>query len=56
MKFSLRHAIRWTVFISIITFVLAILFSVASNTLLNGLNWALGMLVVLVLVMIGIFF
>lgn len=56
MKFSLRHAIRWTVFISIITFVLAVLFSVASNTLLNGLNWALGMLVVLVLVMIGIFF
>lgn len=38
------------------TFVLAVLFSVASNTLLNGLNWALGMLVVLFLVMIGIFF
>ena len=35
---------------------LAVLFSVASNTLLNGLNWALGMLVVLFLVMIGIFF
>src|SRR5690606_10450463 len=56
MKFSLRHAIKWTVFISILTFVLAILFSVASNTILNGLNWALGMLVVLFLVMIGILF
>lgn len=56
MKFSLRHAIKWTIFISILTFTLAILFSVASNTLLNGLNWALGMLVVLFLIMIGILF
>lgn len=56
MKFSFRHAIKWCIFISILTFVLAVLFSVASNTLLNGLNWALGMLVVLFLVMIGILF
>lgn len=56
MKSSFRHALKWCIFITIVTFVLAVLFSVASNTLLNGLNWALGMLVVLFLVMIGIFF
>lgn len=56
MKLSWKHAIRWCIFISVLTFVLAVLFSVASNTLLNGLNWALGMLVVLFLVMIGILF
>ena len=56
MKFSFKTIIRWTIFITTLTFVLAVMFSVASNTLLNGLNWALGMLVVLLLVMIGIFF
>ncbi|GFR36790.1 hypothetical protein PRECH8_00860 [Insulibacter thermoxylanivorax] len=56
MKSSFKVIIRWTVFITTLTFVLAVMFSVASNTLLNGLNWALGMLVVLLLVMIGIFF
>lgn len=56
MKSSFKTIIRWTIFITTLTFVLAVMFSVASNTLLNGLNWALGMLVVLLLVMIGIFF
>jgi len=56
LKFSIRHSIRWSLFISIATLALAILFSVASTVALEGVAWGAGMLVVLVLVLIGVFF
>lgn len=56
MKFSIRNSIRWSIFISIVTFILACIFTVASTTLLEGVTWAIGMLIVIVLVFIGIFF
>lgn len=56
MKFSLNHSIRWSIFISAATFLLACVFSVASTVVLEGVAWGMGMVVVLVLVMIGIVF
>jgi len=56
LKFSIRHSIRWSIFISIATFLLACFFSVSSTILLEGFAWGAGMLVVLVLIVIGIVF
>jgi CBS domain containing-hemolysin-like protein len=56
MKYSLKHSSKWSLFISIVTFFLASVFTVASTTLLEGLSWGLGMLIVILLVLNGIFF
>lgn len=56
MKFSFRHSIRWSIFISVATLLLAIFFSVTSTIVLEGVAWGAGMLVVLVLVLIGVLF
>jgi len=56
LKFSIRHSIRWSLFISVATLALAIFFSVASTVALEGVAWGAGMLVVLVLVLIGVVF
>ncbi|HZG55381.1 CNNM domain-containing protein [Paenibacillus sp.] len=47
---------RWSIFISIITFVLASVFSVVSTAMLQGVVWAAGALIVLFIVCIGILF
>jgi CBS domain containing-hemolysin-like protein len=56
MKFSLKHSMKWSIFISIVTFILACIFSVTSTIVLEGTAWGFGMLTVLILVMIGIIF
>ncbi|HEY4551775.1 MAG TPA: hypothetical protein VIG80_01145 [Bacillaceae bacterium] len=52
----MRKSIKWSISIAVITFVLAAIFSIASNGVLNGVTWSLGLLVVLFIVLIGIFF
>jgi len=47
---------RWSIFISIVTFVLASVFSIASTATLQGVAWGAGMLIVLAIVLIGIVF
>lgn len=56
MKRLWKHSIRWSIFIFILTFVLACLFSVASSSVLEGVAWGIGMIIVIVIVLIGIFF
>lgn len=56
MKFSLRNSMRWSIFISVVTFILAFLFTVVSTALLEGVDWAIGMIIVVLLVCNGIFF
>ncbi|MBM7646316.1 CBS domain containing-hemolysin-like protein [Scopulibacillus daqui] len=56
MKVDIKKSLKWTISIAVITFVLAALFSVVSNILLNGVSWATGMIIVLGIVLIGIFF
>lgn len=56
MRFSLRNSFRWSIFISIVTFVLACLFTVASTSILVGVSWGVGMLIVIFLVITGIVF
>ncbi len=56
MKFSMRNSIRWSIFIFIVTFILACVFSVVSTTVLEGVGWGIGVLTVFFLVLIGILF
>ncbi len=56
MKFSLKHSIKWSIFISIVTFILACVFTVTSTTVLEGFSWGIGMLIVFLLICNGIFF
>lgn len=56
MKSLLNKSFKWSISIAVITFVLAAIFSIASNGILNGVNWSIGLLVVLFIVLIGIVF
>jgi len=56
MNETMKNSIKWSVSIAVITFVLAAIFSVASNMVLNGVAWYTGLVVVLIIVFIGIFF
>ncbi|NDI34230.1 hypothetical protein [Chengkuizengella sediminis] len=55
-KFSYRSSIRWSIAISIVTFIFACIFSIAATAILEGVSWALGMLTVFIIILIGIFF
>jgi CBS domain containing-hemolysin-like protein len=56
MKLFWKHSMQWSIFISIVTFVLASVFSVVSTAMLQGVAWAAGMVIVLLIVIIGIVF
>lgn len=56
MKLLFQKSIKWSSSIAVITLVLAAIFSVVSTFLLNGLTWAIGMLVVLFIVLTGVVF
>ncbi|MFI8576707.1 MULTISPECIES: hypothetical protein [Rossellomorea] len=56
MNETMKNSIKWSVSIAVITFVLAAIFSVTSNMVLNGVAWYTGLVVVFIIVFIGIFF
>lgn len=56
MKFSLKNSIKWSIFISGVTFGLACLFSIISNAMMDKAGLVSGIIIVLVIVCIGIFF
>lgn len=51
-----KDAINWSFTIAVITLVLAAIFSIVSTILLSGVTWGIGMIIVLIIVLIGIFF
>ena len=56
MKKILRESAKWTITITVITFLLAAVFTVVSTVALNGVGWISGLAIVLSIVLIGIFF
>src|SRR5699024_1727526 len=56
MKYMFKKSIKWSSGIAVITLVLAAVFSIVSTFLLNGVTWAVGLLVVLLIVLIGVVF
>lgn len=51
-----KDAINWSLAIAVITLVLAAIFSIVSTYLISGVTWAIGMVIVFIIVFIGIFF
>jgi len=56
MKPLWKHSMRWSIFISAATFILAAVFSVVSTAVLQGVAWSVGVAVVLFIVVVGIVF
>jgi CBS domain containing-hemolysin-like protein len=56
MKEPLRKSINWSLGIAVITLVLAAIFSIISTAILSGVPWAVGMAIVFLIVLLGIFF
>jgi CBS domain containing-hemolysin-like protein len=52
----LKKTFRWTITISLVTAVLAMVLSTTSTSLLSGLGWGGGLIVLLVIVGLGIWF
>lgn len=56
MKALLKKSLQWSISIAVITLVLAAIFSIISTGLLDGVTWAIGMIIVLAIILIGIIF
>lgn len=56
MKFSLKNSMKWSIFISAVTLVTAFLVTIVSTAVLEGVTWGIGMVIVILLVLNGIFF
>lgn len=54
MKSTVLKSLKWTGVISIVTFVMAAIFAIISTAILSGVNWAIGMFIVFVIVFIGV--
>lgn len=52
----MRKSINWSLGIAVITLVLAAIFSIVSTSLLSGVAWGMGMLIVFAIVLVGVFF
>ncbi|TFB23848.1 hypothetical protein E3U55_03270 [Filobacillus milosensis] len=55
-KNMIKRSLRFSISIAVITFVLAAIFSIASNIALEGTIWSLGLIIVFLIVFIGVFF
>mgnify|MGYP007126047022 CR=1 FL=1 len=56
MKNPFKNSMRWSIFIFILTFVMGCVFSVVSTTILEGVGWGFGVLIVFAIIIIGILF
>ncbi|WP_062048218.1 hypothetical protein [Bacillus sp. JCM 19034] len=52
----IQKSIHWSIWIAVITLVLAAIFSVISTFILSGVTWAIGTIIVFMIVVIGVFF
>lgn len=56
LKSLWKQSLTWSSGIAVITLVLAAIFSVVSTFLLSGVTWAVGMLIVFLIILIGVVF
>lgn len=56
MKSKLNRSVKFSLTIAVITLVLAAVFSVISSSLLSNVSWVIGLLIVFIIILIGIFF
>ena len=55
-RFSFKDSLKWSSFIALVTLLLSAGFTIVSTVILAGVGWGLGMLLVIMFVLIGIFF
>ncbi|MBM7097277.1 hypothetical protein JSY36_16210 [Bacillus sp. H-16] len=56
MKESVKQSLQWSWMIAVITLVLAAIFAIISTLVLSGVVWAVGMMMVFIIVLIGVIF
>ncbi|MDG5788685.1 hypothetical protein QA612_14490 [Evansella sp. AB-P1] len=56
MKDSLKKSLQWSWIIAVITLVLAAIFAIVSTSILSGVSWGIGMFIVFLIVLMGVFF
>jgi len=56
MKYSFKSSAKWSVFIFVVTYILSCVFTVVSTTMLEGVGWGVGVLIVFMFVLIGVVF
>ncbi|TMW74115.1 hypothetical protein [Alteribacter natronophilus] len=56
MKESVRQSLNWSWMIAVITLVLAAIFAIISTSVLSGVAWGIGMLIVFIIVLTGVIF
>ncbi|MEN1970137.1 hypothetical protein WMZ97_18955 [Lentibacillus sp. N15] len=56
MKSHIRSSIKFSLTIAVITFVLAAVFSIVSQSLMSDVVWMVGLMIVLMIVFIGVIF
>ncbi|WP_026689324.1 hypothetical protein [Alteribacter aurantiacus] len=56
MKESVKQSLQWSWMIAVITLVLAAIFAIISTLVLSGVIWAVGMMIVFMIVLIGVIF
>lgn len=56
MNELIQKATKFSLGIAVITFVLAAIFSIVSTFMLAGVSWGIGMIIVLMIVFVGVFF
>ncbi|TCS84042.1 hypothetical protein [Tepidibacillus fermentans] len=56
MKFSFKDSAKWSFFIAFVTMLLSSSFTIVSTIVLSGVSWGIGIIVVFVIILIGIFF
>src|SRR5690606_2867329 len=49
-------SMKWSIFIFVLTFILGCVFSVTSTTILEGVGWGIGMMIVFIIIVVGIVF
>ncbi|WP_085991945.1 hypothetical protein [Oceanobacillus senegalensis] len=56
MNSQLKRSLKFSFSIAVITFVLAAIFSVVSSSILSGVVWITGLLIVFLIVLVGVVF
>lgn len=56
MKFSMKSSVKWATIVFVMTYLIACVLSVGTTAVLQGVEWAVGVLVVFIVVLIGIVF
>lgn len=56
MRINFRNSVRWSLFIAVVTLIIAAVITVISTSILAGVSWAIGMIVVFFIIIFGVFF